>query len=175
MAAKRKQIRYTDSNKKDKILLKNIAGDVEISKELVEKLMVGIVNPKQQAFLFNLAVLGSRTRAAKAAGISSVITWVWRQDNKLFQDAYDTAMKIAAEFHEDEMFRRASEGVLEPVFQGGQLVGSIRRFSDGLLQFALKGAMPTKYRDNVKVEHAGQVDVVQRLHRARERVLGRKK
>ena len=53
--------------------------------------------------------------------------------------------------------RRAAEGTLKPVYQGGKLVGEIREFSDTLLIFLLKGKRPEVYRENVKVEHSGKI------------------
>ena len=152
-----------------RIVLEN-TGDV-LDREAVRLLCDGVVDPKKQKFLMYLAVLGTRSRAARAVPISTVSTWMWRRDDDVFRARYEDAMKIAAELHETEMFRRASEGVLEPVFQGGRLVGSVRKFSDGLLMFALKGAMPEKYRENIKV--TGEIDLVGRLRAARERALGR--
>lgn len=148
--------------------------DMSLDMKTVAKLCEGVPDKKQQKFLCYLALLGNRARAADAVPISCSTTWFWRRDDDVFRQRYEDAMKIAAELHESEMFRRASEGVLEPVFQGGRAVGSIRKYSDTLLIFALKGAMPEKYADRQKVEHSGQVDVVQRLRAARERALGRK-
>ena len=148
---------------------------MELDFKTVAKLTDGITDVKMQKFLCYLAILGNRSRAAQAVPISTAMTWFWRRDDDIFRARYEEAMKIASELHENEMFRRSSEGVLEPVFQGGRLVGSQRRYSDTLLIFALKGAMPEKYADRQKVEHSGQVDVIQRLRAARERALGRKK
>ena len=147
---------------------------MSLDADTVKKLCAGITNVKMQKFLCYLAILGNRSRAAQAVPVSTTTTWYWRRDDEQFRARYDDAMKIAAELHENEMFRRSSEGVLEPDYQGGKLVGTIRKYSDTLLIFALKGAMPEKYADRQKVEHSGAVDVVQRLRAARERALGRK-
>lgn len=155
----------------DRIILKTIDGMPEVPRDVARVICEGVTEPRKIAFLLNLSVLGNRTRAAKATGVSTVATWMWRRDDDVFRERYMEAMKMAAELHEDEMFRRASEGVLEPVYQGGALVGSVRKFSDTLLIFALKGAMPEKYKD--RVEHSGEVTVAAKLKAARERALGR--
>ena len=67
--------------------------------------------------------------------------------------------RIGAEALEDEATRRAAEGVDEPVFHQGAQVGTIRKYSDTLAIFLLKGAMPEKYRDNAKLELSGRVDL----------------
>lgn len=159
----------------DRIVLPSIEGRPSIPKDVVRELCAGVVEPKKVEFILNLCFLGNRTRAAQATGVCTTTTWLWRRDDDNFREAYNRAMKIAAELHEDEMFRRASEGVLEPVFQGGELVGSVRKFSDTLLIFTMKGALPEKYADRSKVEHSGSVDLVARLKAGRERALGRGK
>lgn len=53
---------------------------------------------------------------------------------------------------EDEARRRAVDGVDEPVFQGGELVGHVRRYSDRLLEFLLRGRRPTVYREGASVD-----------------------
>ena len=52
-----------------------------------------------------------------------------------------------------EIKGRGFEGGEEPVYQGGKLVGTKRRFSDNLAMFRLKGEMPNKYRE--VHEHTG--------------------
>lgn len=155
----------------DRIVLPGIDGRPSIPRDVASVMTAGLTSPAKVAFILNLSLLGNRTRAAAATGVSTTTTWLWRRDDDVFRERYMEAMKIAAELHEDEMFRRASEGVLEPVFQGGRLVGSVRKFSDTLLIFALKGALPEKYKE--RVEHTGEVTVATRLRAARERALGR--
>lgn len=46
---------------------------------------------------------------------------------------------------ESEAYRRAVEGNLKPVYQGGVKVGEIREFSDSLLMFLLKARKPGVY------------------------------
>ena len=48
---------------------------------------------------------------------------------------------------EDEALRRAFHGSERPVFQGKELVGYVRDYSDTLLIFMLKARRPEKYRE----------------------------
>ncbi len=139
--------------------------------DVLRRLFEGVPDPLHQKYLVLLAHMGNRSRAARALGISPAAVWFWRHDDKKFAAAYDKAMDIAVDLQEDEMIRRACEGVLEPVFQGGQLVGSVRKYSDGLLQFSLKGNRADKYAERHKVDI--KVDLAERLRRGRERVLNR--
>ena len=43
----------------------------------------------------------------------------------------------------------------EPVFYHGQVCGTVRKYSDTLLIFLLKGARPDKFRDNATIRHTG--------------------
>ena len=47
---------------------------------------------------------------------------------------------------------------MEPEYYKGEVVGHTRKYSDALLMFLLKANRPDKYRDNIKVDHAGSID-----------------
>jgi len=51
--------------------------------------------------------------------------------------------------------RRGVEGVLEPVWYNGKIVGHRRRYSDVMLIFMLKARRPGTFRDNATIEHSG--------------------
>ena len=55
---------------------------------------------------------------------------------------------------EAELYRRAVEGVDEPVFFGGDCIGTIKRYSDQLLLAGVKAHRP-EYRDKQSVELSG--------------------
>ena len=54
---------------------------------------------------------------------------------------------IGADALEDEAVRRAVDGVDEQVFYQGKACGVVRKYSDTLLIFLLKGRRPERYRD----------------------------
>ena len=153
-------------------VFENISGHPKVLPEDIKKLCKGITSPVKIALITALAQLGSVTRACQVVDISTVSVWNWKREDDNFRDAFNRAMEMAADLMDDELMRRACEGVLRPIFQGGKLVGSVRERSDTLLIFGLKGAKPEKYADRQKVE---VTDVTERLRAARERALGRKK
>ena len=57
----------------------------------------------------------------------------------------------ATETLEHEAWRRARDGVAEPVYQHGKLVGTVQRFSDSLLMFLLRARRPDVYKERVDV------------------------
>ena len=75
----------------------------------------------------------------------------------------DHAREEAADTLEAEARRRAIEGVEEPVFHKGQRVGTVRKYSDLLLIFLLKGVRPQKFRDNYQRAGTGAPDGTPRL------------
>lgn len=114
-----------------------------------------IRHPKKRAYLVALSASPSLNDAASAAGIDRTTGWLWRRDERdsAFQAALARARTLGLEAAVSEAWRRAIEGVEEPVYQGGRLVGTIMRKSDTMLIFMLKGEFPEKYRE--RYEHAG--------------------
>lgn len=114
----------------------------------------GITDPKKRAYVAQLAQTGHLGDAAQAAGVDLKTGWNWRNDpdDPGFLEAVELARALACDRIEAEITRRALEGVEEPVYQQGRMVGTVRRFSDVLLIFMAKAAMPKKYRE--RVEHS---------------------
>lgn len=79
------------------------------------------------------------------------------EDAQAYREAFEEAKLEAAELLEAEARRRAVEGTVRPVFYQGEEVGGIREYSDTLLIFLLKGALPEKYAERTKTEHSGNV------------------
>lgn len=106
---------------------------------------------KKRAFLAAFAEVGTLTRAAEIVGMDRNTHYYWLADEKegeLYRELFEDAKKQAADRLEQEARRRAVEGTQKPVFQGGKQVGVVQEYSDTLLIFLMKGAMPEKYRDN---------------------------
>lgn len=110
------------------------------------------LTPLQRAFLSAFAVSGVVATASKSAGCSPQRHYVAMRTNEDYRLAYDLVYKQACDALEAEARRRALEGWDEPVFQQGMKVGVKRKYSDVLMIFLMKGAMPDKYADRVKSE-----------------------
>lgn len=129
-------------------------------------------------FLRCYAETGSVTRAAAAAKIHRSIHYRRMGADEKYKAAFQAAQRIAVEVLEDEAVRRAVEGVDEPVvFQGafsypsgrdektGQYIApsksplAIRKYSDSLLQFLLRGAKPEKYRERHQHDVTANINV----------------
>lgn len=107
---------------------------------------------KKAKFLAVLAETGNVSTAAKTAGISRCSLYDRRKREAAFAKAWDDSEKQAADVLEKEAWRRAVDGVDEPVYQKGECVGTVRRYSDTLLIFLMKGANPQKYADRRRIE-----------------------
>jgi hypothetical protein len=70
---------------------------------------------------------------------------------RTFKALFDEAHEDALDALEEEARRRAVDGVLEPVYQGGEKVGTIRKYSDALLMLLLKGKRPDTFRERHEV------------------------
>lgn len=97
---------------------------------------------------------GNVTYAAKRAGVDRGQVYRWQEESDQFAAAFREADLKATEVLEREAWRRANEGVAEPVYQHGKLVGTIQRYSDNLLMFLLRARAPERYRDRVDVSVA---------------------
>jgi len=114
----------------------------------------------QIKYLTFLAKYGLVSKAAAYAGVSSETARLHRQANDDFAAAHDEALEIFRDSLENEALRRAIDGWDEPVYQKGELVGTIHRHSERMMELLLKANLPNKYRDNIKVEGAGQGGVL---------------
>jgi hypothetical protein len=106
------------------------------------------------AFLAHLAETGILTDAAAAAGVDRSNVWRRRQSDPEFNAACDEAIDMAADKLEREARRRAIEGVEEPVYQGGQLIGTRTVYSDSLLALLLKGRRKRVFADRTELTGA---------------------
>jgi hypothetical protein len=133
-------------------------------------------------FLQQLAECGNVRLAAEAACVGRATAYNHRESDKDFAAKWDEAMEDAADVLEAEARRRAAKGVDEPVIYEGKLCGTwidaqghtvaentpgaklipltVKKYSDTLLIFLLKGARPQKYRDHHYHQHDGNVGIL---------------
>lgn len=122
-----------------------------------------------RAFIGAFSQSGNITAAAEAVGVSrqSHYDWLAADDVRSgfdmadpgtepgpYRTAFLAAEEEAADRLEMEARRRGSEGWLEPVYQGGAMVGTKRKYSDRLLMALLEAHHP-KFGRKVRVTHDG--------------------
>lgn len=124
---------------------------------------------------------------AQALGIVPGTIREWRRQDSDFDQMCADAESVVTDQIEREAIRRAVRGVLEPVVNkdGVVMVNGeplmTRRYSDGLLQFLLRGRRNEVYGDKSKVENTHEFDfdgaktaLAAKLQQAADRILAAK-
>jgi hypothetical protein len=120
-------------------------------------------------FIPALRELGIVSRAAERAGVSTSAVSHLRNRSAEFDDMFTQAMDYAIDGLEAEAMRRAHKGVAEPIYYQGDIVGTKQTYSDGLLQFLLKGRRREVFGDKQEITGADgaplQIDTTTRATR----------
>lgn len=126
------------------------------------------VTPKKRAFLQAYVLCGQIVASARAATINEHTHYEWLENDPEYPALFAAAKAEFTHLLESEAIRRAYTGVDEPVVHKGQFQypdlkedGTpdlsrplcVRKFSDVLMIFLLKGALPDKYKE--RNEHTG--------------------
>lgn len=116
----------------------------------------------QQRFLDGLRECANVRMACELAGIERTTAYKARKRDADFAAAWEQVIQDAIDSLEQEAWRRARQGVtrVEPImYQGVQVAEKIiTEYSDNLITFLLKANRPDKYREQVKVIAATDVD-----------------
>ena len=110
------------------------------------------------AFIERLKATGNVTLAATEAGVTRQHAYRTRNRSTAFRRSWNEALEQAVDLLDGEARRRAT-GIKRDIYYAGKVVGEENVYSDSLLMFLLKAHRPTLYRDNVKMEHSGGMDV----------------
>jgi hypothetical protein len=110
-------------------------------------------------FLEVLAETSNVSAACRAVNVGRTTAYDHRNSNPGFAAAWDEAVETGTDALELEARRRAMSGCEKPVYQGGQLVGMVKEYSDTLMIVLLKAHRPEKYRERSQVEHSGSIPI----------------
>lgn len=83
-------------------------------------------------FLEAYEKFGTAFKACKVAGISRETAFKHKREDPEFRARWDELEEVATDRLEDSCYERAVDGWDEPVYQGGEMVGVIRRFDNNL-------------------------------------------
>ena len=92
----------------------------------------------------------------------------WRHEDREFDEACADAEATVTDSLERAAIMRARDGIMEPVVSGGKVMMDPsdptkilyqRRYSDGLMQFLLRGRRREVYGDKREVDLQGSLDV----------------
>lgn len=113
---------------------------------------------RYELFLTALGEGMTISAAAEQAGFARRADLYEHRDvDEGFAARWDEIVERTTEEMEQEAYRRAVEGWIErEIFDDdGNVIGHVRKFSDGLLMFMLKARRPGVYRENHRVQHVG--------------------
>jgi hypothetical protein len=110
---------------------------------------------RRAAFLIALGETGNISVAARRAKTPRRTIYNWKDIDPLFAAEWEAAARLGDDALEDEAVRRAKDGTLKPIYQGGVKVGTVREFSDALMSLLLKSRKPEKFKDRLATTYAG--------------------
>ena len=117
---------------------------------------------RQIAFIEALADTGSVEAACKAVDMSQAgVYYLRRQPGaESFRKAWQAALQLGVARVEDVVMDRALNGVEEPLYSYGRLIGTRRRYNDRLLMFILRNRAPERFADGKRVSGMGGLNAV---------------
>ncbi len=110
-------------------------------------------------FLAALSAAPNVSAACKSAGIARQTAYEAREKDPEFARLWDDALAVGVDDLAGECYRRARHGVARPVFYRDQVVGHVTEYSDTLAIFLLKSHRPEVYRETVRQEVSGGLEV----------------
>ena len=102
---------------------------------------------RQRGFIEALADTGSVEAAARAVNMAERGVYDLRRQPgaESFRAAWEAALQLGVARVEDVVMDRALNGVEEPVYSYGKLVGTRRKYNDRLLMFILRNRAPERF------------------------------
>lgn len=123
---------------------------------------------RRRRFLDALEETGNVTAAARAARVSRSSAYHLRARDADFAGAWDTVLNTAMDDVEHAIIARVLHGVERPVLYRGQVVTTVREYSDALSMFLLRRHRPEIY-GTVRAAESAAGDADQRRS-ARDRM-----
>jgi hypothetical protein len=121
---------------------------------------ISIRKEAREQFLEQLRRHGNVSRAAQAIGRPRHTMYLYRQNHPDFGAEWDQAVDEFVDTLETEAARRAAIGVDRPVYQGGKQVGTVKEYSDRLLEFLLdRKRYPSRTKHEVTGKDGAPMEV----------------
>lgn len=110
-----------------------------------------VVRRKQKKFLDAFIDEGTVLHACRVSKIHPATHRKWIATDEKYAKKFAEAQELVADTLEHESIRRARDGFLEPIYQRGEKVGHIRRYSDSLMGKLLDGNRPSKFKQRTEL------------------------
>lgn len=124
---------------------------------------------RQRGFIEALADTGSVDAACKAVNMSTVGAYHLRRQPGAgpFRAAWERALQLGVQRVEDVAMDRALNGVEEPLYSYGKLIGTRRKYNDRLLMFILRNRAPDRFAEGKRVSGMGGLNAIGQMERER--------
>jgi len=124
---------------------------------------------RQCAFIEALADTGSVAAACKAVNMSERGAYHLRRQPgaEEFRHAWDIALDLGVRRVEDVVMDRALNGVEEPLYSYGKLIGTRTRYNDRLLMFILRNRGPDRFGARIDGGRAKGLNAVGKMEAER--------
>ncbi len=126
---------------------------------------------RQVEFINHLAEHGSVRAACRAMGVGEHQIYKIRRHPQAaeFRAAWEAALDIGIQRIEDVAMDRALHGVEEPVYSGGEIVGTRRKYNDRLLMFLLRNRAPERFAHGLTGSgpHPSRPDAITKMKKRR--------
>ncbi len=119
------------------------------------------VTAVQRSFLHAWLAVGSKMLARKVMGLCNQTPLNWKKGSDAFAAACKEVEEMIADNLEDELHQRALHGIKKAIVFQGKVTGHLQEKDAATLIFALKGAKPDKYRENMVQLVAGAPTAIQ--------------
>lgn len=149
---KKKQIDWAKKQSQKKEAIKKHQEQLKEKHQEEKKKQQKTTSIKKEKFLLMYSQNGNISRSAQIVGIDRTSHYRWMKDDPNYYEAFTEAQGQFADNLEAEAIRRAYEGVEQPIYYQGEEVGQVRKYSDTLLIFLLKGSKPEKYKERIEQE-----------------------
>ena len=100
-----------------------------------------------ETFLLVLQRTGNVSAAARAARVTRGSAYEKRQSDDGFDKCWNSALEESLDDLEEELRRRALEGIDKPIFYAGKQVGGIKSYNDALGMFLLRSRRKSVFGD----------------------------
>lgn len=110
------------------------------------------IKETKERFYTAIRRTGSIKKACVKARISRALAHKWRDSDPRFAERWQSAWEACIDELEGNVLRRAIDGYEEPVFQGGEQVGTRVRHDPAIQIFMLKHNRPDKYGDRIAID-----------------------
>lgn len=129
-----------------------------------------ITTKNRNMFISVLSKTSNVAEACRASEMSRATAYRLRTQYEKFRESWDVAIEEGVDELEMTLRDRVIKGVDEPVFYRGKVCGFVKRYSDDVGKFLLRGQRSDKYGNKIDIKSTDLTDLVEVMTAANKRV-----